>query len=108
MYAIRSYYAVVQAGQDDIAFSQRTVLYQDGGDRTAPFIQTGFDHHTLCRRVFDRFQLKHFGLQQHLIQQVVDPLTGFRRNVGELHIAAPVFGDNVALRQFALDSYNFV
>ncbi|MNG95140.1 hypothetical protein D3C79_541660 [compost metagenome] len=99
-----TYTAVFEATQNDIAFVQRTFLYQHGSNRTTAFIQEGFDNHAAGHAAAYGFQFENFSLQQDSVQQFVDTGTGFRRYVNELCFAAPLFRHNAVLGQFLLNA----
>ena len=71
----RAHAAVAGAGEHDVAALQRARLHQHGGDRAAALVELRLDHQALARhRIGGGLQLEHLGLQQHLLEQVVDAL----------------------------------
>ena len=66
--------------QHHIASSQRTRLHQNRCQRAASFIQTRFNHQPFGSRIYWGFELQHFGLQQHLLKQVINTLASFGRD----------------------------
>jgi hypothetical protein len=72
--------AIGLACQHHVAGLERTGLHQHGGHRAAALVQLGFDHQALGHGIDRRLELQHFGLQQHLLQQLVDALAGLGRH----------------------------
>mgnify|MGYP000685831438 CR=1 FL=1 len=56
--------AGVGARHERIAHPEGALLHQNGRHWPTPLVEGGFDDHTPCRAVFDRFELEHVGLQQ--------------------------------------------
>ena len=63
--------------QHHVAFLQGAALNQHGGHWAAALVQARFNDQTFGRRINLGFQFHHFGLQQHLFQQVVNALACF-------------------------------
>ena len=96
--------AIGRARQHHVAGLERTGLHQHGGHRAAALVQARFDHQALGQGIDRRLEFQHFGLQQHLLQQVVDAGAGLGGHRHERRIAAELFGHHVFGHQFALDA----
>ena len=99
----RAYLADHRSGDEVVADSERAVLHQDRGDRTAPAIELGLENR--AHRAFLRVCLELENVrreQDHLEQQIqVLPLLG--RHVHGDGGAAPGFGDEAELGELPLD-----
>ena len=58
-----------------------------------------------ARTVRHRGQFHQFGLQHDRFKQLIDALSGQRRYIDELRIAAPVVGNHVLRRQLVLHAF---
>ncbi len=96
--------AILQPGQHNVALAQGAALDQQRSHRAAAFIQARLNHDALCGYVARCLQLKHFGLQQDGVQQVINAVAGVCRHFDKLGITAPVLGNHLAGRQFTLDA----
>ena len=92
--------AIRGTSQDHVAAPQGTGLDQDRRDRALALVETAFNHQAACRRVDRGFQFQHFGLQQYLLEQVVDTLAGFCRHWHERRLATVFFRHNLFGDQF--------
>ena len=97
--------SVGRASQHHVTRLERTRLHQDRGNRAASLVQLGFDHQTLGHRVHGCTQLKHFSLQQDLLQQGVNAFTGLRRDGDERRVATELFRHHFFDHQFILDPF---
>ena len=61
--------SVAGSGKHDVAHLERTVRYQHRSHVAAALVQRGFDDGTRGTAVGVRFQLQHFGFEQHLLHQ---------------------------------------
>ena len=66
--------AKLGADKHHIAAVQHAGLHKDRSDRTAPLVKTRFNHQTSSRTFVGRLEFKHFGLQQHILEQLVHTL----------------------------------
>ena len=91
--------------QHHVAHLQRAGLHQHRGHRAAALVQAGFDHQAPWRRLDRRLQFQHFGLQQHLLEQVVDALPVLADTGDERRRVAAVFlGHHFLDHQLLLDA----
>ena len=81
-------------GQHNVARIQSTRLHQDSGHRAAALVQTRFDDQTLGCGLHRGLEFQHFGLQEHLLEQVVNAHTGFGRDGDKRRFATEFFGHN--------------
>ena len=95
--------AELQTGKNYIALAQGAALDQQGGDRTAPPVQTGLDNNTLCRHIAGGGQFQHFRLQQNRVKQFINAFTGVGRDVDKLRIATPLLGNDIFGGKLTLD-----
>ena len=65
--------------QHHVANVQGARLHQNGRHRSTPFVQLGFNHQALGHGINGGLELQNFCLKQHLLQQLVDAITGFGR-----------------------------
>ena len=89
----RSHLAPGIAGDDRVPDAQRPALHQQGRDGPSPHIEPALDDRARGRNVRVGEQLK-LGVcdEQHLLEQVVEPLLLGGGDVGELRLAAPLLG----------------
>ena len=87
---------------DDVAGLEGAVLHQQRGHGAFGFVEVGLDHGAAGQTIRVGLQVFHFGDQQQHLQQLVDvfALDGAHRH--HHHIAAPVFRQQVLLRQLLL------
>ena len=95
--------AIGLAGQHHIADLERAGLHQHRGHRATALVELGLDHQALGHGIHRGLQFKHFRLQQHLLQQLVDAHTGFAGNSHERRVAAVFFGHHFLGHQLLLD-----
>ena len=100
----RTYTAVVQASQNDVAFLQRTVLNQYGGNGATTSVKARLNDNAFSRCRRHCFQLKHFRNQLNRLQQLFNTVTGLGGNVYKLRITAPLFGNHAVLREFVTNA----
>ena len=97
-----SHPAIGRACQHHVAALERAGLDQNGRHRTTALVESRFDDQTLGRCIDCGKQLEHFGLQQHILEQVIDTLTGARRHRHERRFAAELLGHDLLRHQFLL------
>ena len=93
------------AGQNNVTAVKGTGLHKNGCHRTATLIQTGFDHKPLGHAFLRCFQIKHFGLKQHVFQQFIYALTGFGRHRNKRYVTAPVLRHHIVLNKFLFNAF---
>ena len=94
----------MRADHDRIALLERSVLDQRRGHRSAPAIEPALDDDALGRAVGVGLQLQDLGLQRGHLEQLIDARALLRRGRHEDRLAAPVFRDELEVRQLALDA----
>src|SRR5262245_22615551 len=67
---------------DDVAAAQRALLDQHRGDRTPALVETRLEHDAGCALVRIGLELEHLGLQEHHLEQLLDPSAFRRRHLG--------------------------
>src|SRR5699024_7647649 len=92
------------AGDYALAALDRTVGYQQRGDRALVLIQSRFDDRTHAQAVRVGLQLENFGLQEDHLQQVDDALARLGGYRHENNVAAPVLYEDAVFRQILLDA----
>ena len=73
---------VVESADERVADPQRALLDEHGDDGALPDVELGLDDRALGRPIGVRLQLEHLGLEEHLLEQILDPLTGLGGNLG--------------------------
>ncbi len=96
--------AVGAAREDHVPAIQRAVGDEHRGHRTAAAVEFGFDHGAAHGLVGIRPQIEHLRLERDGFEQLVDTLTGERRDALVQGIAAPLFGHQPELAQLTLDA----
>jgi hypothetical protein len=93
----------VLACEDHIALTQRSSIHEQGGDVTAALLQGAFDHHTVGAFAGIGLQVEQFGLEQHLLQQLIDAGALLGTDLLGLELAAPFLHQDVHLRELLTD-----
>ena len=99
----RLHAARVNAREHHVAYAQGSVLHEDGSHVAAALVERRLDHGTRGLAVGVGLQVEHLGLEQHLLQQLVEVQTLLGRNVLALVFAAPLLHEVVHLGQLLLD-----
>ena len=97
--------APLRAGDQRVADAERAAGDQHGDDRAAARVELGLDHVARGGRVGVGRQLLELGDQQDVLEQVVEPLAGLRRDVAEDRLAAPLLGLDPLLGQLGADPF---
>ena len=92
------------ACHNNIADAQRSVLYQNGGNRAAALIQLRLNYRSLCGAVGVGFQLLHLGNQKYHFKQSIDVGSLLGRNLHTDSIAAPFLRNQTVLGQLLADA----
>ena len=73
-----SHFAVHRAGDEEVAFADRSVLHEDMRHRTAPSIQLGLEHRSLRHALRVGLEIADVGHEQNHLEQLIEilPLTG--------------------------------
>ena len=87
------------AGNDAVAGVQGTVLYQNGCNRTAAFVEFCFDDGTFCHTVRICFQLLDLSYQLDVFQQVLNTHLCFCGYRNTDNVAAPFLRNQLVLGQ---------
>ena len=82
---------------------QGAVAHQNGGYRTAPAVELGFDHGSHGRTARVGLQVAHIRHEQNHFQQQIEVLLGFGGNRHHDRIAAPIFRQQAAVAELLLD-----
>ena len=93
---------VACAGNHVVADVQRAVAHQDGGHIAASPVERRLDNGAGGLAVGVGLQLQHVGLQQHLLQQVVDANALLGGDILALVLTSPVLHQQVHVGQRAL------
>ena len=96
----RSHATEFLTGDDRVAESQRALLDDHRGDRTATLLHARFDDVAGGKTIERRGEFEHFGLQQDRIEQLIDALAGERRDIDEHVLSAPLLRDHFLLGKF--------
>lgn len=94
-----------RADDDRIADAQGALLNEDGCDRTAAFIELGFDDDTLSRAVRIGFEILYFCQDEDVFEEFVEADFLMCRNGNHDGIAAPVFTDEAVFGQLLHDVF---
>ena len=97
--------AISGACQHDVTGFECAGLDQHRGDGTAAFVKLCFDHQALGHGVYRGPQLENLGLQEHLLEQVVNALTGFGRHRHKRRFATELFWHDLFDDQLVLDAF---
>ena len=87
------------AGHHDVAALERAALDQHGGDRAPALVELGFDDHALGRAVGVGLEVHDLGLQQDVLDQVIEAFPGLGGNRHGLGVAAQAFDDDFVLQE---------
>ena len=79
-------------------------MHQEGSDRAASFVQTGFDDDAFGGRIDRGSQFQNFGLKQYGFEQCVDIDAFFGGHVDKLYIAAPFVRHDFVCGQLLADT----
>ena len=79
------------ACQHHVTRFERARLHQNRGHGAATFVQTRLNHQALGHGRHRGAQFQHLGLQEHLLQQLVNALAGFGRHRHKGRIATKFF-----------------
>ena len=90
-------FAVDVAHHKVIAGSQRAVLHQHCGHRSAAAVELGFEHHTSSGALRRSFELAQVGDQGNHFHQQVQIGFLFRRHIYEHRLATPIFRHQPAI-----------
>ena len=101
-----SYLAVACACGNKVSDMQRTLLNQDGCNRSASLIQLCLDDKSSCTALRVCLEFKNICGQQDRLQKVFDAFAGLCRHRYKLRASAPVCGDQLILRQLLLYALN--
>ncbi len=95
----RAHASVRGADHDRVARTQRAVLHQDRRNGTAPLVEFRFQHDAprTPRRI--GAQLEHVGLQQHHLEQLIEPGALDRGHVHADRLAAEILRHEAVLHQ---------
>ena len=98
---------LTKAGADDdcIADAESPFLDEDGSDRTAAFIQLGFDNNALGRTVRVGLEVLHFSQDEDVFQEVIEADLLVCRNGDHDGVAAPIFTDEAVFCQLLHDVF---
>ena len=97
------YAAVVCAGHNDVALTERSVGDEHRGDVAAAFVERTFDDRTDGAAVGVGFEFEHVGFEQHLLKEFVDTDAFLGRDVLALVLTAPFFHKVVHRGERGLD-----
>ena len=89
--------------QEGIPDAQRALLDEYRDDRALSDVELSFDDDPLRIAVRVRLELQEFGLQEDLLEEVVDPLTGLRGDVAAQDVSTELFDLYVLLQKLLLD-----
>ena len=83
---------------------ERAILDQDGRDRAAPSIELRLEHGAGGVPLGVRLELADVGHEQDHFQEQVEVLALLRRHLDHNRLTAPFFGNEIRIRELALDS----
>ena len=95
--------SLMSSRQNDISHLQRTVLHQYGRYIATSLVQRRLDDRTNRTFFRIRFQIQQVGLQQYLLQQLLDTNTFLSGDLLTLVLTTPVFHQVIHIRQLLLD-----
>ena len=95
--------SLMSSRQNDISHLQRTVLHQYGRYIATSLVQRRLDDRTNRTFFRIRFQIQQVGLQQDLLQQLLDTDTFLSGDLLTLVLTPPVFHQVIHIRQLLLD-----
>ena len=100
-----AHFAKNRAADEKVAGPQSAVLHQDGGHRTASFIDTRFQHRAGRGSVGISAKFAQIGNQQNSFQQFVETDFLFGGNLHEFRVAAPFGGHQAGFGELALHAF---
>ena len=95
--------AVLLAHHEDVALAQRAFLDEHGRDGAAAHVELRLDHGALGGAVGVGLELEDLGLNRDRLQEIVEPLTGNRRDLDILHIARHRLDHDLVAQQVGAD-----
>src|SRR5580692_7835211 len=95
----RAHPAPLVAGNDDLAWVQRALLHQHGGNRSAAAIEPAFDHRALGTAIRVGLQIEDLGLQHDRFRQLIQAGLLQRRDLHVLRLAAHVLDHHLVAQQ---------
>ena len=88
---------------NDVATAERTVLNEDGCNRSAAAVELRLNNDTLCTTVGICLELLNIGYEQYALQEIVNTLSCQSRYGNADGISAPLLGNKTVLCQLLLD-----
>ncbi len=87
----RAHLAVAFAGQDHVAADESSVLHEQVRDDPLALLDLGFEHDPGGRAGAVALELEHFALEEHALEQLLDPDALERADLDHGRLAAPGF-----------------
>jgi hypothetical protein len=93
----------VHAADEVVADAQRAVLHEHRRHRALARIELRLDHRARWRAVGVGLEVQDLGLQEDLLEQLVDVRALLGRDLGREHVAAELLQHDAVLQQLLLD-----
>ena len=95
--------AKIATNDERFTDSQGAALNNHGGDRSAPFIQFGFDHHSFTAEQRVCFQFHDFCLQEQVFKEVINSSSLQGRDLHVNCLSTPIFRQEAQVGQCFFD-----
>ena len=96
----------IDSANIDVTCLERAFLNQDCGHRPSALVQLGLDDPAPGHFVRVGLEFKQFGLEEHHLEQFLDPDPFFGRYFDHRRASAPFFRNESMLGEFALNSFD--